>query len=164
MDFGIQSAFWQIVGRLGLAMLVGSALGINRNLRRKPAGVRTHALVSLGTALVTLIAFEGTGHDPGATSRVVQGLVTGIGFLGAGVRAFGDSDIPQVPPLSAAGEPHVILPHEEAPRGAAAVLACEEVRASTPGAPCARRFTRALRQGSIPWSRRGTSRQEPAPR
>ena len=82
----------------------------------------------------------------------------------AQMRAFGDSDIPQVPPLSAAGEPHVILPHEEAPRGAAAVLACEEVRASTPGAPCARRCTRALRQGSIPWSRRGTSRQEPSQR
>src|SRR5215510_11347816 len=85
MDFGIQSNLWQIVGRLALAVLVGSVLGVNRNLQRKPAGIRTHALVSLGTALVTLIAFEGTGHDPGATSRVVQGLVTGIGFVGAGV-------------------------------------------------------------------------------
>ena len=57
MDFGIQSNLWQIVGRLGLAVLAGSVLGINRNLRRKPAGIRTHALVSLSTALVTLIAF-----------------------------------------------------------------------------------------------------------
>ena len=65
MDFGIQSAFWQLVGRLGLAVLVGSALGINRNLHRKPAGIRTHALVSLSTALVTLIAFESTGHGAG---------------------------------------------------------------------------------------------------
>ena len=40
MDFGIQSAVWQIVGRLGLVVLVGSVLGINRNLRRKPAGIR----------------------------------------------------------------------------------------------------------------------------
>jgi hypothetical protein len=39
MDFGIQSAFWQIVGRLGLAVLVGSALGINRNLRRSRGDV-----------------------------------------------------------------------------------------------------------------------------
>jgi putative Mg2+ transporter-C (MgtC) family protein len=92
MDFGIQSAFWQIVGRLGLALLVGSVLGINRNLRRKPAGIRTHALVSLGTALVTLITFESTGHASDATSRVVQGLVTGIGFLGAGVIIHHDAE------------------------------------------------------------------------
>src|SRR5262249_52108754 len=92
MDFGIQSHFWQIVGRLGLAVLVGSALGINGTLRRKPAGIRTHALVSLSTALVTLIAFESTGHDPAATSRVVQGLVTGIGFLGAGVIIHHDAE------------------------------------------------------------------------
>ena len=92
MDFGIQSAFWQIAGRLGLAVLVGSALGINRNLRRKPAGIRTHALVSLSTAMVTLIAFESTGHDPAATSRVIQGLVTGIGFLGAGVIIHHDAE------------------------------------------------------------------------
>ena len=65
MDFGIQSAFWQFVGRLGLAVLVGSALGINRNLHRKSAGIRTYALVSLSTALVTLIAFESTGHGAG---------------------------------------------------------------------------------------------------
>ena len=92
MDFGIQSAFWQIVGRLGLALLVGSALGINRNLRRKPAGIRTHALVSLSTAVVTLITFESTGHAADATSRVVQGLVTGIGFLGAGVIIHHDAE------------------------------------------------------------------------
>src|SRR5262245_22622461 len=92
MDFGIQSTFWQIVGRLGLAVLVGSVLGINRNLRRKPAGVRTHALVSLGTALVTLITFESTNHDIGAISRVMQGLVTGIGFLGAGVIIHHDAE------------------------------------------------------------------------
>ena len=92
MDFGIQSNFWQIVGRLGLALLVGSIFGINRNLRRKPAGIRTHALVSLSSALVTLIAFESTGHEPGAISRVVQGLVTGIGFLGAGVIIHHDAE------------------------------------------------------------------------
>jgi putative Mg2+ transporter-C (MgtC) family protein len=62
MDFGIQSAFWRIAGRLGLALLVGSVLGTNRNLRRKPAGIRTHALVPLSTTLVMLIAFESTGH------------------------------------------------------------------------------------------------------
>src|ERR1044071_3942855 len=92
MDFGIQSSFWQIVGRLGLAVLVGSVLGINRNLRRKPAGIRTHALVSLSTALVTLMTFESTDHNAEATSRVVQGLVTGIGFLGGGVIIHHDAE------------------------------------------------------------------------
>ena len=92
MDFGIQTAFWQIAWRLGLAVLVGSVLGINRDLRRKPAGLRTHSLVSLGAAVVTLIAFESTGRDPGALSRVIQGLVTGIGFLGAGVIIHHDAE------------------------------------------------------------------------
>ena len=92
MDFGIQTALWQIVWRLGLAVLVGSALGINRDLHRKPAGLRTHSLVSLGAAVVTLIVFESTGHEPGALSRVIQGLVTGIGFLGAGVIIHHDAE------------------------------------------------------------------------
>jgi hypothetical protein len=48
--------------------------------------------------------------------------------------AFGDSDVPPVTPLESAGEPHFILPHEESPLGAAAVIACEEVRASKPWA------------------------------
>jgi putative Mg2+ transporter-C (MgtC) family protein len=92
MDVGIPVAFWQLIGRLGLAVVVGSALGINRDLHRKPAGIRTHALVSLGTALVTLMVDESTDHDAGAVSRVIQGLVTGIGFLGAGVIIHHDAE------------------------------------------------------------------------
>jgi putative Mg2+ transporter-C (MgtC) family protein len=73
--------------RLAVAVLVGTALGLNRDLRGKPAGVRTHALVSLGSAVVTVIAANaGTAHgDVAAVSRVMQGIITGIGFLGAGV-------------------------------------------------------------------------------
>lgn len=92
MDLGIPSTFWPIAGRLGLAVLVGSALGINRDLHRKPAGLRTHSLVSLGTAMMTLMIFESTSHDAGALSRVIQGLVTGIGFLGAGVIIHHDAE------------------------------------------------------------------------
>jgi putative Mg2+ transporter-C (MgtC) family protein len=70
--------------RLGAALAAGAVLGINRDLRRKPAGVRTHALVSIGSALVVLVALIG-GGTPESLSRVLQGLITGIGFLGAGV-------------------------------------------------------------------------------
>src|SRR5512146_361197 len=73
--------------RLTAAMLVGGAIGLNRDLRGKPAGVRTHALVSLGSAVVTAIAADvgGATSDVAAVSRVMQGIITGIGFLGAGV-------------------------------------------------------------------------------
>ena len=74
-----------IAFRLALALGVGAALGINRDLRRKPAGVRTHSLVSIGAALVVMAALAMPTATPDTVSRIVQGLITGIGFLGAGV-------------------------------------------------------------------------------
>jgi putative Mg2+ transporter-C (MgtC) family protein len=75
--------------RIGAAILVGGLLGLNRELRDKPAGLRTHALVSLGAAVLTLvsISFAATSMmlDGSAVARVVQGVITGIGFLGGGV-------------------------------------------------------------------------------
>ena len=65
--------------RLGIAIVVGGAIGLNRDLKGKPAGVRTHALVALGSALVTSLLNDPT--HPDAVSRVVQGVITGIGFL-----------------------------------------------------------------------------------
>jgi putative Mg2+ transporter-C (MgtC) family protein len=71
-----------IVLRLGAAMLIGAMLGLNRELHHKPTGVRTLGLVSLGSALAVLAVAD----DPQAdVSRVIQGVITGIGFLGAGV-------------------------------------------------------------------------------
>jgi putative Mg2+ transporter-C (MgtC) family protein len=69
--------------RLLLAVLAGSLIGLNRFLRHKSAGMRTHGLVALGAAMATLMA----AHigDAAAVSRVAQGLVTGVGFIGAGV-------------------------------------------------------------------------------
>jgi putative Mg2+ transporter-C (MgtC) family protein len=67
--------------RLGAAILVGGAIGWERQLRGRPAGLRTHMLVSLGAAVVVSIPLE-TGS--GDTSRVIQGVATGIGFLCAG--------------------------------------------------------------------------------
>ena len=70
--------------RLGVATLIGAAIGINRDLHHKPTGLRTLSLVSLGAALVVLVAAEAT-TDPSAASRTLQGIITGLGFLGAGV-------------------------------------------------------------------------------
>jgi putative Mg2+ transporter-C (MgtC) family protein len=77
----------QTVLRLGAALLLGSILGLNRELHGKAAGLRTHALVCLGAALATLVALGPLNRaaDPNAVSRVVQGILTGVGFLGAGV-------------------------------------------------------------------------------
>jgi putative Mg2+ transporter-C (MgtC) family protein len=75
--------------RLGAALLVGTILGLNRELHGKPAGLRTHALVSLGAAVAAIAVLQmpdGTfSTDHNAMSRVVQGILTGVGFLGAGV-------------------------------------------------------------------------------
>lgn len=78
----------EIALRLSVAVLIGGAIGLNRQLRHKPAGMRTHALVALGAAAVILLEanLDGTMEvDAGAVSRVIQGVLTGIGFLGAGV-------------------------------------------------------------------------------
>jgi putative Mg2+ transporter-C (MgtC) family protein len=69
--------------RLLVAFACGAAIGLNREFHRKPAGFRTFALVSLGSAIVVIV-MEGSG-GPDAVSRVIQGILTGIGFLGAGV-------------------------------------------------------------------------------
>jgi putative Mg2+ transporter-C (MgtC) family protein len=75
--------------RLGAAIVVGAIVGLNRELHGKPAGLRTHALVSLGAAVAAvaiLRAPDGTFiTDQNAISRVIQGILTGVGFLGAGV-------------------------------------------------------------------------------
>lgn len=75
-------AWQEVLLRLGVAALIGAAIGLDRELMHKSAGVRTIGLVSLGAALATLIVGQ---NDLAAASRVIQGALTGIGFLGAGV-------------------------------------------------------------------------------
>ena len=65
------------------AVLCGGAIGLERDLRRMPTGFRTMAIVALGACVVSVAGLH-TG-DPAAFSRIAQGVVTGIGFLGAGV-------------------------------------------------------------------------------
>lgn len=94
----MQTPFAEVAVRLFLAMLFGAVIGWEREVHDKPAGLRTHMLVSLGAASFMLLASELTLEafsrdqvrlDP---TRVVEGVVTGIGFLGAGtiIQAGGD--------------------------------------------------------------------------
>jgi putative Mg2+ transporter-C (MgtC) family protein len=64
-------------------MLLGAMVGLNRERAGKPAGLRTHMLVALGAAMFTL-PLANKGADAGALARVIQGVATGIGFIGAG--------------------------------------------------------------------------------
>ncbi len=77
--------------RLVAAVVAGMLIGLNRDLADKPIGMRTLGLVSLGAAVVSVatIHFQGLANHPDALSRVVQGVIqgimAGIGFIGAGV-------------------------------------------------------------------------------
>ncbi len=85
--------FLQIATHLGAALLAGSLIGLERSFNGRPAGFRTHALVSVASALLMLLTthqsawignmpLEAVRLDP---TRMAQGIMTGIGFLGAGV-------------------------------------------------------------------------------
>ena len=82
---------WELLGRIGAAAQLGGALGIDRELRRAAAGVRTYALVGMGSAgfiAAVILLSEDTGASVNSLndsqSRMAAGLVTGVGFLGAG--------------------------------------------------------------------------------
>jgi len=77
--------------RLVLAAALGGALGFERERSGKSAGVRTHMLVALGSALFLLVPQQ-AGVPNADLTRVMQGLVTGIGFLGAGTILKGNTD------------------------------------------------------------------------
>ncbi|HET7731897.1 MAG TPA: MgtC/SapB family protein [Usitatibacter sp.] len=74
-----------IAVRLGAAMVAGAVIGIDRELKNKPAGLRTHSMVSIGAAIVVLATVASSQGSADAASRAIQGIITGIGFLGAGV-------------------------------------------------------------------------------
>jgi putative Mg2+ transporter-C (MgtC) family protein len=76
----------ELCERLGMALLIGAVIGVERHLHDQPAGLRTHVLVALAAALsVLVVAPPGTLGVLDAQSRVIQGLMTGVGFIGAGV-------------------------------------------------------------------------------
>ena len=83
---GTDGDFLSSVLRLIAAAAIGGVIGVNRELTRKPAGLRTHSLVALGCALVVVTSTHlGSGIPGDSTARVIQGVVAGIGFLGGGV-------------------------------------------------------------------------------
>ena len=69
--------------RLVSAVIAGGAIGFNRNISGKPTGIRSHALVALGAAVLMIAGMTFT--DPSGPSRIIQGIIAGIGFIGGGV-------------------------------------------------------------------------------
>jgi putative Mg2+ transporter-C (MgtC) family protein len=90
----------RIVVRLSLAALLGGVLGYDRQRLGKSAGLRTHMLVALGAAFIVLVP-ERYGMTSADLSRVIQGLITGIGFIGGGA-ILKESDRHQVKGLTTA--------------------------------------------------------------
>ncbi|KQM79783.1 MgtC/SapB family protein [Xylophilus sp. Leaf220] len=82
-DIGDPERITRLVLRLGMAALLGGLLGLERERSGKSAGIRTHMLVSMGAALFVLVTQQ-AGVLETDVSRVVQGIVAGVGFLGAG--------------------------------------------------------------------------------
>ena len=72
--------YGSIVLRLVLALLVGTVLGLNRWLHHKSAGIRTHSLVAIGSATAVMLISDFVHDDAQSVSRVLQGLITGLGF------------------------------------------------------------------------------------
>lgn len=80
--------------RLGCALLSGAIIGLERETKQKPAGLRTNMLVSLGAALFVLVPIQlgAAQQSADALSRTIQGIITGVGFIGAGT-IFRDSKV-----------------------------------------------------------------------
>jgi putative Mg2+ transporter-C (MgtC) family protein len=80
-------AEWMPITYLGpvlAAMVFGAIIGIERQIHHKSAGLRTNMLICVGAAIFTLLA-QHIGKNTDAESRIIQGVITGVGFLGAGV-------------------------------------------------------------------------------
>ena len=80
----------EVLIRLAFAFLAGGLIGLDREVLHKPAGIRTHMLVCLGSALFVMITPE---MMPNEVARVIAGVATGIGFLGAGTIFKSKSDV-----------------------------------------------------------------------
>jgi putative Mg2+ transporter-C (MgtC) family protein len=78
--------------RLALAVVLGGVIGLEREYRHKPAGLRTNILIALGAALFAVLSVE-LGARAGSPDRIAAQIVTGIGFLGAGAILRGGEDV-----------------------------------------------------------------------
>ena len=78
---------WQdITLRLGMALLVGTIIGLERETKRKPAGLRTNMLVSFGSALMVLVPIQigAAAQNLDVLGRAISGVISGVGFIGGG--------------------------------------------------------------------------------
>lgn len=73
--------FFVPIAKLLLAAVLSSTVGVEREARHKPAGLRTYMLVCIGACLITLVSLSSFPND---SARIASGIITGIGFLGAG--------------------------------------------------------------------------------
>lgn len=92
-QFGQPLSLGMLLWRIGVAVVIGAVIGIDREMKNRPAGMRTHVLVCVGAALVSLIEHQtvacvlqlGHGEMIGVSmGRITAGVVSGVGFLGAG--------------------------------------------------------------------------------
>ncbi len=98
--FAMATSPGEIMLRLGIAILLGMCIGLDREWRRKPAGIRTHMMVSLASASLMILAEElhaatiarypGTSSDP---LRILEAVTAGVAFLGAGAIIQGRGDV-----------------------------------------------------------------------
>ena len=91
MTLQIPNSEWELLARIALASFLGSLIGLERELRKKPAGLRTIALVAMGACAFTVVGFAGLDiaypnnvNSRPDIARVAAQVVTGVGFLGAG--------------------------------------------------------------------------------
>lgn len=78
--------WWNIVLRLGIALLTGAIIGLERETKKKPAGLRTNMLVSFGSALIVIVPIEigAAEQNLDVLGRAISGVISGIGFIGGG--------------------------------------------------------------------------------
>ena len=75
---------WQVLGRLILAAFLGGLIGLERELKRRPAGLRTNMFICFGSAMFTVLSDRFAGHFGGDHARIAAQIIPGIGFIGAG--------------------------------------------------------------------------------
>ena len=101
VSFGEPLTFWQMVLRIVAAVIFGALIGIEREAKNRPAGMRTHVLVCLGAALIGLVEQQtiahvvalGAAHINVSVGRLTAQIVSGVGFLGAGTIIISDRRI-----------------------------------------------------------------------
>ncbi len=94
LQFDVTTFFDDLI-RLALAIILGGVIGAERQLAGQSAGLRTHVMVALGSAVFTIAGVATAGGDLHQVTRVVQGVAAGVGFLGAGaiLRINGDTKV-----------------------------------------------------------------------